>query len=127
MAELSWFFVCWCKFRKVKNYFNNFWVFVVKNGHKTLTSEWIDESSWFLACKYIFNTYTYFKYDISWDSILYLKNEWMNWADFLHAHTSVRKAKSYFGYIGSKESYFNNLFEENKKKQNLAGNKSVKA
>ena len=53
--------------------------------------------------------------------------EWMNWTDFLHAHTSVRKAKSYFGYIGSKESYFKNLFEENKKKQNLAGNKSVKA
>ena len=24
MNELSWFFACWCKFRKVKNYLNNF-------------------------------------------------------------------------------------------------------
>ena len=24
MDELSWFFACWCKFRKVKNYFNYF-------------------------------------------------------------------------------------------------------
>ena len=29
MDELSWFFAWWCKFRKVKNYFNNFWVIVV--------------------------------------------------------------------------------------------------
>ena len=36
-------FACWCKFREVKNYFNNFWVAVVKNGHGTLISmnEWI--------------------------------------------------------------------------------------
>ena len=31
-------FSCWCKFRKVKNYFNNFWVTVVKNGLETLIS-----------------------------------------------------------------------------------------
>ena len=43
MNELSWLFACWCKFRKVKNYFNNFWVAVVKNGHGTLISmnRWI--------------------------------------------------------------------------------------
>ena len=39
MDELSWFFTCRCKFRKVKNYFNNFWVAVVKNGHGTRISE----------------------------------------------------------------------------------------
>ena len=38
MDELSWFFACWCKFRKVRNYFNNFWVAVVKNRHGTLIS-----------------------------------------------------------------------------------------
>ena len=27
-----------------------FWVVVVKNGHGTLISEWMDESSWFFAC-----------------------------------------------------------------------------
>ena len=53
MDELSWFFVCWCKFRKNKNYFNNFWVFVVKNGHETLISEWMDEFSWLFACSWI--------------------------------------------------------------------------
>ena len=29
--ELSWFFVYWCKFRKSKNYLNNYWMGVVKN------------------------------------------------------------------------------------------------
>ena len=49
MGELSWFFASWCKFRKAKNYFNNFWVIVAKNGHETLISEWMDESGWFFA------------------------------------------------------------------------------
>ena len=31
-------FSCWCKFSKSKNYFNNFWVTVVKNGHGNLIS-----------------------------------------------------------------------------------------
>ena len=46
-------FSCWCKFRKVKNYFNNFWVAVVKNRHGTLISMngWIQLS---FACWYIF-------------------------------------------------------------------------
>ena len=38
MDELSWFFACCCKFRKLKNYFDNLWVAVVKNGHGTLIS-----------------------------------------------------------------------------------------
>ena len=43
MDELNWFFACWCKFRKTKNCFNNYWVGVVKNGcsllgHGTLKS-----------------------------------------------------------------------------------------
>ena len=49
-GELSKFFGCWCKFREVKNYFNNFWVVVVKNVHGNLISEWMDESSWFFTC-----------------------------------------------------------------------------
>ena len=50
MDELSSYFVCWCKFRKVKNYCNNFWVAVVKNVHGTLISEGMDKSSWTFAC-----------------------------------------------------------------------------
>ena len=30
------FFECWCKFRKAKNYFNDFWVGEVKNRHDLL-------------------------------------------------------------------------------------------
>ena len=36
MVKLSWFFTCWCKFRKVTKYFNNLWVVVARNGHGTL-------------------------------------------------------------------------------------------
>ena len=43
----NWFF---CKFKKDKNYFNNSWVAALENGHETLISEWMDESSWFLVC-----------------------------------------------------------------------------
>ena len=43
-----------CKFRKVKNSFNSFRVFTVKNGHGTLISKGMDELSWLLACSHIF-------------------------------------------------------------------------
>ena len=36
MDELSWIFACWCKLRKVTDYFNNFWVVVLKDGSETL-------------------------------------------------------------------------------------------
>ena len=41
--ELYWFFACWYKFEKAKNYLNSFWVVVIKNelvllGHGTLKS-----------------------------------------------------------------------------------------
>ena len=45
MDKLSWFFACWCKFTKVKNYFQNFWVILVKNESHPLISEWMSESS----------------------------------------------------------------------------------
>ena len=32
-----------CKFKKVKNYFNNFWVVVAKNVHGTLISKYMNE------------------------------------------------------------------------------------
>ena len=55
MDELSWVFANWCKFNKVKNYFNNFWVVVVKNVHGTLILKCMDEPGWFFAC------YTYLR------------------------------------------------------------------
>ena len=41
--EINLFFQCWCKLRKAKNYFDNSWVAIVKNGlcllgHGTLKS-----------------------------------------------------------------------------------------
>ena len=30
---INWMFSCWCKFRKAKSWFNDFWVGVFKNGH----------------------------------------------------------------------------------------------
>ena len=53
--QIDWYFACWYKFRKAKNYFNNFWVVLVKNkcgllGHVTLKpQEWVDEMSWFFC------------------------------------------------------------------------------
>ena len=61
--ELSWFFACWYKFRKAKNYFNNFWVVVVKNGCGLLGHGTLKSAD--------------------------LKKELMNWADFLHVNTNL--------------------------------------
>ena len=36
IAGINWFLVCWYKFRKAKNYFNNFWKFMVKIAHDLL-------------------------------------------------------------------------------------------
>ena len=53
---MDWFLACWCKFKKAKSYFNDFWVDLVKNYfghlvHKTLKSaEWVYGLSWFFAC-----------------------------------------------------------------------------
>ena len=53
---MNWFFTCWCKFRKAKSNFNDFWVNVVKIGHghvvhETLKSaEWVYELSWLFSC-----------------------------------------------------------------------------
>ena len=57
----SWFFACWYKFRKFKNYFNDYWVGIVKSewdllDHETLKSgvlhKWFTELSrlieWYL-------------------------------------------------------------------------------
>ena len=57
MIEWTDFFTCWCKFKKAKSYFNDFWVGVIKNG--------------------VF---------MRPENLLYLNNEFMNWADFLHAN-----------------------------------------
>ena len=58
---LSWCFACWYTFRKVKSYFNNCWVGMVKNGQGliyhgilklSLSHKWFEELSrlieWFL-------------------------------------------------------------------------------
>ena len=60
---INWFFACWNKFRKAKRRFNHFWVGTVKNGHGLLVHETL--------------------------TILYLKNEFMNWADFLNADSDA--------------------------------------
>ena len=41
IAEMSWFFVCWYKFRKAKSSFNNYWVGMVKTGLDLLDHETI--------------------------------------------------------------------------------------
>ena len=49
---INWFFARWCKFRKTKSYFTDFWVGMVKNGfgylvHETQKSaERVYELSW---------------------------------------------------------------------------------
>ena len=48
---------CWHKFRKAKSWFNDFWMTMVKNGLGLLVPLYL----------------------------LYLRNEYMNWADFLNA------------------------------------------
>ena len=66
---------CWCKFRKAKSYFSDFWVGVVKNGlphlvQETLKSavflEWVYKLSLFFAC---------------W---LQCNNFWLDWHCTLH-------------------------------------------
>ena len=56
---MNWYFACWCKFRKAKSYFNDFWVGMVRNGHSNLvhetlksavSKEWLYEFSGFFSC-----------------------------------------------------------------------------
>ena len=56
---MNWHFACWCKFRKTKIYFNDFWVGVVKNCHgyivcealkSVVSKEWVYELSCFFEC-----------------------------------------------------------------------------
>ena len=42
ISRMHWFSVCWYKFRKVKSYFNNFWVVMVKNGRDLLGQETLE-------------------------------------------------------------------------------------
>ena len=59
-------------FRKAKSYSNSYWVSLVKYGPKVMGL-----------------------YDL-----LHLKNEWLNWADFLHAHTYSGKLRLTLGAHG---------------------------
>ena len=36
---MNWFFGWWCKFKKVKSYFNDFLVGLVRNGHGHLVHD----------------------------------------------------------------------------------------
>ena len=56
MLVKKWFFAWWCKFRKTKSYFNDFWVDLVKNGHDHVVHETLKSADKFI-----------------------------DWADFLHA------------------------------------------
>ena len=57
--ETKCFFACWCKSRKTKSYFNEFWVGMVRNGHgylihealkSAVSKDWVYEFSYFFAC-----------------------------------------------------------------------------
>ena len=83
---------------------------MVKNEHRNLIFEWIDQSTWHVACLYIFKKAKVILIVIgrTWSNIgvafkvigtlLHLKNEWMNRADFLHAHNCEESQKSQ-GYM----------------------------
>ena len=43
---MNWFFASWCKFRKAKSNFNDFWVDMVKIGHGHLVHETLKSSEW---------------------------------------------------------------------------------
>ena len=61
--EINWFFAWWYKFRKAKGYFNYFWEGKFKNGDA-----------------FLFNRSS---------NLLYLRNEFMNGAGFLHADSDA--------------------------------------
>ena len=63
---IDWFFACWYKFWKVKSWFNDFCVGLVKNSrgllvHETLKStvsyEWIYELNWLIKCSQCCNSF----------------------------------------------------------------------
>ena len=63
LMEWTVFFACWCKFRKAKSCFTDFWAAKFKNGHFHLVheslkcAEWLYELSWFFACWLRFNNF----------------------------------------------------------------------
>ena len=71
-------------------------------GHETLKSdlsqEWIDEFSWFFPCWHKFMK-SKSHFNNSWvgdrtlKNLLYLKNEFVNWIDFIPAGTNLWKLK----------------------------------
>ena len=83
--------------QETKSYFNNYWMGVNKSGcdlHDTLkfvlTQEWFHELSRFFACWCNFLKVTF----LSWGSKFYcMKNELMNWTDFLHTGINSGKLK----------------------------------
>ena len=56
---INWFFACWYKFREDKSYFSDFWAGAVKSVRILLVNRTL--------------------------SLRYPKNEFINWAGFLHA------------------------------------------
>ena len=84
---MNWFFACWCKFRKAKSNFNDFWVCVVivRRSHlvhatlkSAVFSEWVFELSWFFACRLWCSNFWLDRYPI-----LYL---WLLNASLLQLH-----------------------------------------
>ena len=67
IVRMNWWnrliFALLCKFKKAKNYFNDFWVGLVKNGHGYLVheimkfAEWFYGLSWFFACWLWYNNF----------------------------------------------------------------------
>ena len=107
---INWFFACWHKFTQTKRWLKNFWVSMVKNGcgqfgdgtlNLTVSEEWTDGIKWFFAYQYKFRKAKCWFSDF-WmgmvkndhgllvhETLLYLKNEFMNWADFLNVDSDA--------------------------------------
>ena len=108
----NWFFACWYRFMKIKIWLKIYWVSIVKCGccecghgilKLTLSQKWTDRVNLFFACWYKFGKAR------SWFigfwvglvknnggllvhetlNLLYLKNEFMNWADILNADSDA--------------------------------------
>ena len=74
---MNWYFAYWCKVKKVKSYFNDFWVGMVKNGCSDLDHEALKSA---------------------------VSKEWV-YDIFLHVHTNSYKLKvdqENFGWTWSK-------------------------
>ena len=92
--ESTCFFACWHKFRKAKCSFLTFLLGMAQNGrgllsHWTLKSavSWINESTFFFT--FLVGMVQNGPGLLDHGTLLYLKNESLNWAEFLHVDSDA--------------------------------------